>query len=796
LSDTPRRLSVRALAALVHRRGDLFARLDSQTRPVEGIRAQQRLQRQRGAGYECERPVALLDATATPVLSIQGRLDGCDLTQTPVLVEEIKTTRADADRAHAHLQSLHWAQLRLYAALLQRELGDGAPAEGWRLQLTYVHPDSGASRAFEERWTAAALDAYLEDTLAHCRRWLRERQQEADRRDHFLAQRDFPYGGYRPHQRALARRVFGALRDGEGLALEAPTGSGKTMGLLFPAARALAAGHCEQVIFLTSRGTGARAALSALEDLDPAGQALRRVQITAKAEACPVAGMPCDPERCDYAAGYYDRHRDAVAEVLDAGHGDRARLAAIAEAHRVCPFELSVDAARWADVVVGDYNYVFDPLVQLGALTDERDAALLVDESHQLGPRVQAMLSLRLQRSALRDARDEDPTTPAVLRKALDALDRALGRACAGAAAQGETEVDPPATLFRALARLRQAQDALPPGWQSGPRLSQLLMELARWQRAEDWFDQAHYLFSAEHQGRERTLRLHCLDPGAYLKQALGRYRSHVRFSGTLSPLPLYQRQHGQSDGPAERAGSPFRAEQLAVLLVPDVDVRLRQREASLPRLLDLTTGLCRARPGRYLVALPSFAYLDRFVERCAAQAGDLELVVQSPAMDDAARQHFLSTMAAPLTDLPARSRLGVVVLGGVFGESVDFGSASLAGVICVSIGLAPPTLAREAQLARCEAGEGFDGYDLAYRLPAMTRVLQMAGRLLRGPGDRGVLCLVDARFRDPRIQRYFPAHWQPRTTPAAAVAAAAAAFWYPSQAPPRLAAAEVQEPA
>jgi len=777
VSAAPRRFSVRALAALVHRRGDLFARLDGQTRPVEGIRAQQRLQRRRGAGYECERTLTLVDERAEPALAIHGRLDGCDLTRSPALVEEIKTTRADPDRAHAHLHSLHWAQLRLYAALLRHELGDQGAPSGWCLQLTYVHPDSGASRRFEEHWRGEALDDFLRDTLACCRHWLRDRDEEAERRDRWLAQRDFPYAGFRPHQRALARRVFAALRDGEGLALEAPTGSGKTMGLLYPAAKALAAGHCERVIYLTSRGTGARAALAALEDLDPSGQALRRVQLTAKAEVCPVAGMPCDPERCDYAAGYYDRHRAAVADVLRAGHGDRARLSAIAEAHRVCPFELSVDAARWADVVIGDYNYVFDPLVQLGALTDEPGAALLVDESHQLGPRVQAMLSLELRRSTLRAARDEQPPAPEPLRRSLASLDRALGRACA-AAGQGETEVPAPAGLFRALLRLRQTLDALPPGWQSGPLLSRLLMELARWQRAGDWLDEARFLFSAERRGRERTLTLHCLDPGAYLGEALGRFRSHVRFSGTLSPLPLYQRQHGQRDGPAERVASPFGADQLAVLVVPDVDVRLRRREASLPRLQALTTGLCRSRPGRYLIALPSFAYLDRFLTSCRPAAADLDWLVQSPAMDPEAREAFIAELASPLAACRGRSRVGVVVLGGVFGESVDFGAASLTGVVCVSIGLAPPTLAREAQRARGEAGEGFDGYDLAYRLPAMTRVLQMAGRLLRSPEDRGVLCLVDDRFQDPRLRRYFPAHWQPRTTPAAEVPAAAAAFW------------------
>ena len=43
----------------------------------------------------------------------------------------------------------------------------------------------------------------------------------------------------------------------------------------------------------------------------------------------------------------------------------RDTILSYAERYTVCPFELSLDAALFADAVIGDYNYVFDPNVYL-----------------------------------------------------------------------------------------------------------------------------------------------------------------------------------------------------------------------------------------------------------------------------------------------------------------------------------------------------------------------------------------------------------------------------------------------
>jgi Rad3-related DNA helicase len=74
---------------------------------------------------------------------------------------------------------------------------------------------------------------------------------------------------------------------------------------------------------------------------------------------------------------------------------------------------------------------------------------------------------------------------------------------------------------------------------------------------------------------------------------------------------------------------------------------------------------------------------------------------------------------------------------------------------------LPPPTLQRDLVVEHFNelAGAGW-GQLVAYRQPALTKVIQMAGRLVRSEHDRGVICLVDERFLQPQMQGFLPAHW------------------------------------
>jgi DNA excision repair protein ERCC-2 len=767
------KLPVKTLAEFVHRRGDLHARLDGRARAEEGIAVQRALQRDRGGGYQRERTVTLDTELAGAALTISGRIDGCDAGGATILVEEIKTTRADPERAHAHHGAVHWAQVSLYAGLLAREFGDG---RGFHLRLIYAHPDTRETRVLERDVDAAAAEAFLDATLAEYATWLAGYFGHVAARDQWLRTLEFPFPRFRPFQRAMARRAYRALRDREHLLLEAPTGSGKTAAMLYPALRALAADGYRRSVFLTSRGTGARAVRDAVNRMDPDATFLRHVTLTAKEKVCLTPGAPCEPDACAYARGYYDRVRPAVVELLGCKALDRVTIEAVARRHTVCPFELSLDAASWCDLVVGDYNYVFDPLVRLQRLAGEPDTAVLVDECHQLNPRARDMLSLELTSAAVKAALAEAP--PEALARRVRSLDRALADLRRAHRPTAELPIGRPEALLRSIARFVDALAVAEAPLEAVPHTQALAFACARWARSETWYQPDGFVYTLEPAGGGVEVRLICLDPGPYLAARFAEFGGHVRFSGTVSPLALNARLQGVAEGPAERAGNPFRPEQLGVFVVDDVPTYLRRRAASLSRLVALLGDVIDARTGHYLIAFPSFEYLNAAADAFAQRLPGAVMVRQRPDMDECDRERWLAAFA------PGRPPCaGFVVLGGVFGESVDFAAQRLAGIVCVGIGLPPPSASRAA-LAGHYDKQGLDGRMVAYGLPAMVKVLQMAGRLLRGPDDRGVLCLVDERFAQAGYRAFYPEHWRPQRVRARAVAGRLATFWQATAGP------------
>ena len=568
--------------------------------------SQRRIQRERPDGYRAEYPVRQRYRVNGAEFELRGRVDGLLVDGDTALVEEFKATRLDVETVRLHDGPVHWAQAKLYAALVARELPD---VTSWLLRLVYCDPDSDRTRTYEQRMEPGELDLFLDETLE--RLWpAAERRHERDR-NAWLEARQFPFASFRPHQRALARRCYRAMRDRETLLCEAPTGSGKTMATIYPALKSLAVDESGKLLFLTGRGTGAHAAQSALARIDAGRRHLRVVTVTAKEKACIVAGMPCSADACPYARGYYDK-RDAALEALCSERAiGPGLIESAARRHEVCPFELSLDAAVRADVVICDYNYVFDPVVRLQRFMADGEIGLLIDEAHQLSSRAMDMLSADLERITFKAALSE-PVGERVARR-LRSIDRALTALRRQYGTQVETLIGPPQALSGAIGRFLDEIQASDADLSHLPALKTAIFDAGRWRRSEGWREPGRFEYMLDTTGRRIALRSQCLDPGAHIRETLARYRGSIRFSGTLSPLPLYNRLHGLDEAPFERAASAFGEHQLAVLLVRDIDTYYRGREASVGRLVEAVRAVFSARAGHYLLAFPSYAYLERF---------------------------------------------------------------------------------------------------------------------------------------------------------------------------------------
>ncbi|MEM7100774.1 MAG: ATP-dependent DNA helicase [Pseudomonadota bacterium] len=788
----PTRISVRSLAEQLFQSGDLYP--VRQGKPVDaqlGIATAQKIQRQREAripGYAPEKQLETSFAAANQMWLLSGRADGFYSVADGWVVEEYKCVRGRPDEANA----VDFAQAQLYAAMhfsSDETSLSGDSVVAYTIKLIYVDPDDLFETVFQRRVETPRLSVWMAFVLLCYETNQNRLRRHFERRTRLTKTLQFPFGDFRKSQRAIARRVFEAITRREQLLLEAPTGIGKTIAVLFPSLKGLA--NDDQIFFATSRSPGADAALQALQQLDPAHDIFNSVQLVAKEQVCPIEGMPCSADRCTRAQGYFNKRPAALEEARGLRFLDRNALERLADKHCVCPFELSLDVTRDADVIVGDYNYLFDPQVRLQRLKGLSGLHLLIDESHQLSPRTRSMLSVELERADVRFSLKEQPPAVTAVLKSIDR--KLLDLARAYSAGEYILEHDATIALDRSITKFLTLVSEVELELEQWPATQALFFRLHQWTRSVDWLEATPWLLHlkvAEENRGVKALRLSktCIDSAPYTAQIMSEHGAGIRFSGTVSPLKLYQRLHGHnSSGASERAQSPYQTKQLGMFLIDDIPTYFRQRQSSLNNLAGLVKTVFDTRPGRYLVALPSYDYLnllaqalDRSGSWAESAAGEvfppeecLPLLKQKQNMNSSERESFISSIRSN------ERCVGLIVMGGVFGESIDFVDTKLSGVILVGVGFPPPDLITRETEAYFDKNEGSGwGRAVAFVQPALTKVVQAAGRLLRSPEDRGVICLVDNRFKDPAVSQFFPAHWDPKITPAAGLEQDLQRFW------------------
>ncbi|MCL2544788.1 MAG: ATP-dependent DNA helicase [Clostridia bacterium] len=730
-------------------------------RMVEGgqaHRARQSFAREAVSDYQAEVALSITVRGEAVALEITGRADGLFARGDLWVVEEIKLASSGA-LGLADAWPEHWAQAACYGHMLCEARGYGAVC----LRVLYVDAGGGEAACFERVVQSDKLARDFNALAAAYLAYVEERVAWRAARDAGLAALAFPYEEYRAGQRDFASNVYVAIRDRKRLLAQAPTGIGKTMAALFPALKALGEGLTGQVFYLTARTTGKQAALTALDRVRQAGVPLRALEMTAKEKCCPrEGGMHCDPEACPYGKGYFLRIGDAL-EALRAQGGDwkSDTVRRLACAHTVCPFECSLALCELADVVVCDYNYAFDPGARLQSFFPQRrDLTLLIDEAHHLVDRARDMLSAALESGALRGLRKawraaygaKNPLYRAAtaLIRAMDALRRDMGEE--PEAWRTEAPLAEEARQFaqcaaEALADARGSlgQALLDPFW-----AAQVYCACA------ERYDDA-YVTLIQRKGKELTVRLSCLDPAPYLDKSTTRLAGVVAFSATLSPLRGYARLLGmgvEADG-LLALPSPFPPENLRVV-GRKISTRWAHRADTAAEVAASVAAMANARAGNYLCMFPSYAYLRMVRELLEPLLPGVCLLTQSGGMDEAERAAFLAQFVPG-----ERTMLGLVVMGGAFGEGIDLPGERLSGVAVVGIGLPQVGLERETLRAYYQRAMG-DGFAYAYRYPGITRVQQAVGRVIRTARDVGVALLIDDRFFHSEVASLLPGHWQP----------------------------------
>ncbi|MBN8429425.1 ATP-dependent DNA helicase [Microbulbifer salipaludis] len=814
--DNTLSLSVGELVAFACRSGDLVGELSGGPSAQEGIRAHQRLQKKRPAGSQAEYRLQETVEQDGHTVVLRGRVDILhpqpDLHRAAQL-DEIKTTYVPPHKLAESARDLHWAQLKIYGFCygLQQQFSADTPLA---LQMLWhnlkekkTYPESREFRWHElETFARTALSTYLQ----WHRRWQAHRQAvRASART-----LPFPFAEYRAGQRTLAVAAYRCLRDGGELLVEAPTGIGKTISTLFPAIKAVGETTLDQLVYLTAKNSGRQVVRETAARLHAGGLTLSVLELQARDKTCSCNLGLCsrdDAGICPRTRGFFDRLPEARRALLGRPLLTPEVIAEEADRLQLCPFALSLQMLPWADLVVCDFNYVFDPLVQMQGLRDTRlQRALLIDEAHNLSDRARAMFSAKLSRADSRRAAAACKGSHPALQRAIQSLVRALDSWVEQRRESGQQAAPPgkpekiekidekengkttelwitaltdgaPHKVSAAVHKVLLVVSQLWEQSQAPPEaIADWLRALFRYQTVEQLAAEHHrcitraqHLPNRDSRWREQEIELLCLSAADYLQQAYALFHSVIAFSATLRPPSHVVRQLGlQAEAPYLALPSPFAAEQLGLFVCPFVDTRYRARQRASDTLVDMIARTYHSRPGNYLVFFPSYRFLQQVAECFAAQYPEIPLVQQASGSSDPQRSAFLDNFQS------GRRSLGFAIMGGVFGEGVDYVGEQLVGTIVVGVGLPQVNEEQELLRAACEQ-RGENGFDAAYRYPGLTRVLQTAGRVIRSESDRGVVILADNRFADPFYRALYPQHWHPQTcNNGHALSAALDHFW------------------
>jgi DNA excision repair protein ERCC-2 len=757
-------VSVRNLVEYSFRGGDLSFDTFSQINPVDAIYAHQKIQKSRPAEYTGEVSVKREFETETHILEVTGRMDGIFRYPDRLIIEEIKTTTRSLEYYEEFSNPTHWAQLKIYCyiCIMQEGLDDISG------QLTYYQLDSGREKEIINLFTREELEAFFYKLAAHYLKRITDLEKWWDTRNRSIKGLDFPFDDYRPGQREMAVEVYRTIIQKRGILIQAATGIGKTMSTLFPAIKAVAEGLSSKVFYLTARTTGKDSAGAAINEMRENGLRIKSIVITAKDKICFKPDAACSPDECEYAKGYFDRVATAEEQFFHEDSFSGEVIARISEEYKICPFEFSLGLSLMADVIICDYNYVFDPRVYLRRffLEEENDFILLVDEAHNLVDRSREMFSAEIYKQTFLDARRSlnREELPAIYIK-IGSINTAINKLKKLCDEKGESivvETDSPASLSPSLRGfIKECEEwfALNIKSASKDTLLDLYFEARTFARILEEYDDT-YRTIYEMTGKEFRVKLFCIDPSKRLNSTYKKNRATVFFSATMSPPHYFKRLFGCNDGTRNiDIASPFPHENLCLIIYSGISTLFKNRETTKKNAAALINPVVDTKKGNYLLFFPSYAYMQMIISLLDAEEKGFEIIVQNQDMTGEERDSFLSRFSVSNEN----TLVGFAVMGGIFGEGIDLAGDRLSGAIIYGVGL--PGISPERDIIRDYFNETDQaGYEYAYLYPGINRVLQAAGRVIRSETDRGVVILVDDRYRGYRYKSLFPVNWKPVT--------------------------------
>ncbi|MGL5312367.1 MAG: ATP-dependent DNA helicase [Peptostreptococcaceae bacterium] len=753
------KVSIRSLVEFIMRYGSIDNRYVGSVKAIEGIRGHQKIQKSYGDNYSAEVPLKYNIDYEGLNISVEGRVDGILIENDKVIIDEIKTTTKDLLLIDEDYNPLHWAQAKCYGYIycVQNNL------EEIDIQITYYNIDTKATRILRKTYSLIDLDKFFFWLLEEYKYWAVLEGDWIEKRNVSIKKLNFPFEDYRPGQRELAVRVYKSIVDSKKCFAQAPTGTGKTISTLFPAVKAMGEEQTSKIFYLTAKTITREVAQNSIALMRKQDLNLKAVTITAKDKICKMEETNCNPEYCPYAKGYYDRINNALKDIFNKYNDySRESIEKISEEHMLCPFELSLDLTLLSDVIICDYNYVFDPSVYLKRFFEVKttDYTFLIDESHNLVDRAREMYSSSIKEEKFNKVRKllgkKDKRVTRTI-KEIEAYLKDKSKVLKSLNEADLVEENQPSELCGLFSMFMKYMDEyLSNNKEENEEVMDLYFDVHSFLSVSELYDENYTtIFSNDFTGL--NVKLYCVNPSTVIIDRMKKSKSTIIFSATLIPIDYFKEMYGASEEDyIVNLKSPFDVNNRLLMIGDNIATTYNKREETSEEIVKYIANCVGSKKGNYMVFFPSYKYMELVYDKMKEIYPNINATIQESNMSEDAKEEFLSMFAEDNEE----THVGFCVLGGHFSEGIDLTNDKLIGVIIVGVGM--PQIGIDRDIIKNHMDKNNKGFDYAYVYPGMIKVLQAAGRCIRTDEDKGVIMLLDNRYSQRRYQNLFPYEWYP----------------------------------
>jgi len=702
--------------------------------------------------------------------SLQGRIDGIYELPKRIEVEEIKSVIFSAtDFKNLEITSItdYAEQVLVYSYLLHIER---QPVEILPI-ISIFNLVNDKSRSFKLEFDPDSVGELIFQRFDQIIDLIKRNERKHKIRLKQLTNVDFSLPEKRSEQDEIMYSVSSCLKHGEHLMITAPTGTGKTAAALYPSIQ-YTVQQQKRIVYLTSKTTQHAIVRETLRPIIESGLDLDVCFLRASKNMCANEVTFCHEDYCPYVKNYHDEtiKNKLMSKLLKQRIIDPEDVFAASKDALVCPAEIMFDLAANCDILVADYNYIFNPRVQIKRMfqrDDLSDWLLIIDEAHNLYQRTINSLSPELKRSLLvklsKAILNDKLKVYRLLKKSLSEIEK----------------------LFESLQQEGEAHyhdqryftfDLDLPAWQNAFRqfesafINYLMFKIRKdiiilndpfesfyyqlrgfVQIAGIESEQFNSFYDAAQKG---ILKIGCCDPSQHIRTIIQKFHSAIAMSATLDPIKYYQEILGFPEESTQliEVSSPFSTRNRQIIILPTVSTYYRDRINLYQRYADIVKEVISIKTGNYIIFNPSYEFLQHINLYLGTVSS--EIITQRREMTEEDREDILSQLKNS-----ERPKLFLAVMGGIFSESVDLKADMCIGVIVFSPAL--PQITFERELIRAYYDRKYDnGFNYAYLYPGINKVIQSVGRLIRSQQDRGIIVLAGERFAQDEINQLFPEYW------------------------------------